>query len=177
MVEVDKNGTVKRAEVWTGPFWPCGSKLDSEVTRVRNEVRDTMMQAKFSPAIRNGKPQSDRVLMNFLVGKAYEDAKGPASSPTATIVHRPELNKSALSLPKPDYPRGARGPSLISIRVIIDEQGKVISAGSVGGGAEMSFSDAARSSACKAKFAPFILDGLPVKVTGELSYGFGLVTR
>lgn len=177
MVEVDRSGTVKKAEVWSGPIWPCGTKLDSEVEKVRRGVRDTMMRAKFSPASRGGEPQSDKVLMNFRIGTTDERAKGGASATPPKSIEGGNLNGKALSLPRPEYPSGARGVSLISIKVFIDEQGKVAAAGSTSGGNELLFADAARSAACKARFAPTTLAGNPVRVTGVLTYNFGLTAR
>jgi TonB family protein len=83
------------------------------------------------------------------------------------------LNGKALSLPKPLYPASARAAHLsgtVVVRITIDETGKVISARAVSGPAQ--FRAAAVDAARQATFAPTLLVGEPVNVTGVISYTF-----
>jgi TonB family protein len=83
------------------------------------------------------------------------------------------LNGKAISLPKPPYPpiaRAARASGTVTVQVTIDESGKVISARAIGGHPDLQ--EAAVKAAYEARFAPTMLSGQPVKVTGVLTYNF-----
>jgi TonB family protein len=85
------------------------------------------------------------------------------------------LNGKALILPKPAYPpiaRAARASGTVVVQVTIDESGKVISARAVSGHPLLQAS--AVQAAYQARFAPTLLSGQPVKVTGTLSYNYTL---
>jgi TonB family protein len=84
------------------------------------------------------------------------------------------LNGRAISLPKPDYPREAmqhRVSGTVVVRVKIDERGNVISADE-GCGAHPLLVGAAVRAALQAHFTPTLLKGMPVKVTGIITYKF-----
>ncbi|MGQ0543497.1 MAG: energy transducer TonB [Blastocatellia bacterium] len=83
------------------------------------------------------------------------------------------LNGKATSLPKPPYPPAARavragGP--VTVQVLIDENGNVVSASAVSG--HPLLRAAAASAARGAKFSPTKLSGQPVKVSGVITYNF-----
>jgi TonB family protein len=83
------------------------------------------------------------------------------------------LNGKALSLPAPEYPAAARAvkaSGAVNIQVTINEQGDIISASAVSG--HPLLRQAADEAARKAKFAPTLLQGVPVSVTGVLVYNF-----
>jgi TonB family protein len=85
------------------------------------------------------------------------------------------LNGMALSLPAPSYPdvaRRTRTEGVVQVEVIVDENGKVISARVVNGPTMLR--DAASQAAYRAHFSPTKLSGLPVKVTGLINYNFTL---
>jgi protein TonB len=85
------------------------------------------------------------------------------------------LNGKALSLPAPAYPEVARHARLmgtVEVEVVIDTNGKVISANAVKGPALLRL--AAEQAAKMAKFTPTLLTGQPVKVTGIITYNFTL---
>jgi TonB family protein len=101
------------------------------------------------------------------------------------------LNGKAISLPKPVYPEAARAAGTggsISVNVLIDESGTVISAeadpydqrgrfDSDGGKreeveADISLREAAEAAARLARFAPTRLGGQPVQVKGRIVYNF-----
>jgi TonB family protein len=58
----------------------------------------------------------------------------------------------------------------VTVRVVIDENGKVISAKATDG--PIPLREAAEDAARKAAFAPTAQDGITVKVTGLLTYDF-----
>ncbi len=83
------------------------------------------------------------------------------------------LNGKATTLVKPEYPPAARAvkaSGAVNVQVTIDEQGNIISASAVSGHPLLraAAEDAARAS----KFAPTMLEGAPVTVTGIIVYNF-----
>lgn len=85
------------------------------------------------------------------------------------------LNSKAKTLPQPEYPpaaRAAHASGAVSVRVIIDEEGNVVSADAVSG--HPLLKSAAVAAARSAKFAPTKLRGQPVKVSGVITYTFTL---
>jgi len=83
------------------------------------------------------------------------------------------LNAKATSLPKPVFPEEAKRLKVrgrVTVRVIVDENGKVISAKAVDGPAPLR--ETAEAAARQATFAPTTQDGITVKVTGTLTYDF-----
>jgi TonB family protein len=85
------------------------------------------------------------------------------------------LNGKALALPKPAYPpqaKVARASGMVTVEVVIDEAGKVISAKAVDG--HVLLRQAAVQAAQGARFSPTLLSGQPVKVSGQINYNFAL---
>src|SRR5687767_2429224 len=85
------------------------------------------------------------------------------------------LNGKALSLPKPAYPEEAKRNKVsgqVTVRVVIDENGKVTSAQAIDGPAPLRAP--AEAAARQATFEPTTKDGITVKVTGVLTYNFEL---
>jgi protein TonB len=86
------------------------------------------------------------------------------------------LNGTALHLPPPVYPEPAkrtRTSGTVTVDVVLDETGKVVSAVASSGPAILR--DAAVQAALKAKFSPTKLSGQPVKVSGVINYKFSLM--
>lgn len=79
------------------------------------------------------------------------------------------LNGKAIYLPQPEVPAGEAG-GVVSVQVLIDEQGSVIDAKAVSGPQHLH--QAAVNAARLARFTPTLLMGEPVKVTGVLAYNF-----
>jgi periplasmic protein TonB len=105
------------------------------------------------------------------------DELPPAPTPTPAppkVLRVTELiNSKALVLPKPPYPPLAKQIRLqgtVVIQVLIDENGKVLSARPVSGH-PMLIAEAQRA-AMQAKFSPTTLNGVAVKVSGMISYNF-----
>lgn len=128
-------------------------------------------------------------------GSPLESTSGPTGPVTPTVVRIPEappppteikkpappvlrktvLNGEALELPKPPYPVLAKvnhiqGP--VSVQVLIDESGKVVSARAVSGNAFLSTE--AVKAAYRARFSPTKIGDQPVKVSGTITYNFVL---
>ena len=85
------------------------------------------------------------------------------------------LNHKAQSLPAPGYPaeaKAARARGSVPVRVVVDEGGRVSSAHAFGG--PKALWQAAEDAARDALFAPTLLSGRPVKVSGTINYNFSL---
>jgi TonB family protein len=97
----------------------------------------------------------------------------PAPRPLLKPVSGGVLNGKALSLPTPVYPdvaRRMRTEGLVQVEVVVDENGKVVSARALSGPGMLR--EAAVKAASLAHFSPTKLSGLPVKVTGMINYNF-----
>jgi len=99
----------------------------------------------------------------------------PAPRPILKPMSGGVLNGTAISLPSPSYPDTARRlriGGLVSIEVVLDETGKVISAVATGGPPMLR--EVAVQAALRARFSPTKLSGQPVKVSGVINYKFSL---
>src|SRR6266446_4270288 len=99
----------------------------------------------------------------------------PAPRPILKPVSGGVLNGTAISLPSPSYPDAAkrlRMAGVVSIEVVVDETGKVISAVATSGPPMLR--DVAVQAAMRARFSPTKLSGQPVKVSGVINYKFAL---
>ncbi|HEX8285170.1 MAG TPA: energy transducer TonB [Pyrinomonadaceae bacterium] len=111
----------------------------------------------------------------------------PAPAPKASPQPQPRQNVGTISLstgvisskvidkPAPPYPAiakaaGVQGP--VAVQILVDEQGRVISAKATSGNPLLQ--GAAVQAAHRAHFTPTMLNGQPVKVTGSITYNFVL---
>jgi len=149
-----------------GKFWfPTYSYADEELIfdngsslHVRMKVRYT----DFTPS---------RATLKVTEIGENEDSTAPTG--VAKPVEGGVLNAKATSLPKPVYPEEAKRLRIsgrVTVRVVIDENGKVISAKATDGPAALR--ETAEAAARQATFAPTTEGGITVKVTGTLTYDF-----
>lgn len=99
----------------------------------------------------------------------------PIPKPVPRVISKGVITSQALSLPKPAYPpiaRQARIEGVVSVQVLIDESGKVISAKTISGNPMLS--GASQQAAYAARFSPTRLGDQPVKVSGVITYNFVL---
>ena len=92
-----------------------------------------------------------------------------------TVLAGGVLNSKAISLPQPTYPpiaKAARAQGSVTVQVVADEEGSVISAQAVSG--HPLLQQAAVAAARQAKISPTLVAGRPVKVSGVLIYTFVL---
>lgn len=83
------------------------------------------------------------------------------------------LNGKAISLPKPPYPpiaKAAKASGTVVVKVLVDENGNVVSASAISG--HPLLQAAAVAAARGAKFPPTKLNGEPAKLSGVLNYVF-----
>jgi protein TonB len=97
----------------------------------------------------------------------------PVQKPVTRVISKKVINSEALYLPKPPYPPLARQIKIqgsVSVQVLIDETGHVISAKSLSG--HPTLTAAAQRAAMQARFSPTMLGEQPVKVSGVIVYNF-----
>ena len=102
-------------------------------------------------------------------------APKPTPEPKKTIVSGGVLNGKAISKPQPAYPpiaKAARAQGTVTVQIVVDESGRVISASAVSG--HPLLQQAAVAAARQARFSPTLLSGQPVKVSGVITYNFVL---
>lgn len=99
----------------------------------------------------------------------------PTPAPPKVLKISTILNSRALSLPTATYPALARNIRLqgtVVVQVLIDEEGKVISAKAVSG--HPILVPEAVKAAARARFSPTVLGDQKVKVSGVITYNFVL---
>jgi protein TonB len=102
-------------------------------------------------------------------------APKPTPEPKKTVVSGGVLNGKAISKPSPAYPpiaKAARAAGTVTVQILVDESGRVVSASAVSG--HPLLQQAAVAAARQARFSPTLLSGQPVKVSGVITYNFVL---
>jgi protein TonB len=112
-----------------------------------------------------------------VVGNIGEPPSAKVPDPPAKprTVHKGVITGLAVNLPKPPYPNLAKQIGLqgtVSVQVLLNEAGKVVSAKAVSG--HPMLNPTAVSAAYQARFSPTLVDGKPVKVSGVITYNFTL---
>jgi len=113
------------------------------------------------------------IILCLLTGLAHQAEKADAGQQKVVRKSAGVLVGSATKRIEPEYPAQARQRGIsgkVVVEVTIDEKGQVVSAIPVSG------PDLLREAAVKAarrwKFTPTCLSGIPVRVTGEISFNF-----
>jgi len=99
----------------------------------------------------------------------------PAPRPMLRPLSGGVLNGKAVSLPMPAYPDIAHRmhvTGVVQVDVVVDENGKVISARAMSG--PNSLREVSVQAALRARFSPTKLSGQGVKVSGQINYNFTL---
>ncbi|MDQ3799846.1 MAG: energy transducer TonB [Acidobacteriota bacterium] len=97
----------------------------------------------------------------------------PSPTPSLQNVNVGLLNSRAVSLPKPAYPPMARqmnASGKVTVQVMIDEEGNVLSAKATNGHALLR--SPAEAAARQSRFNPVRVAGQPVRATGVILYNF-----
>lgn len=157
---------------------------------LREAAENAARQARFAPTMLNGQgvQVKGKVIYNFVTRGAVSEAPGPAvmtgisvpdgAGPVKPHIRGSVLNGKALSLPAPVYPSAAkavRAEGAVSVNVLLDEEGNVVTASAVSG--HPLLRSAAESAAREAKFSPTFLNGNPVKIQGVLVFNFVLPNK
>lgn len=117
-------------------------------------------------------------ISNYQAPAAAAPAQSTASSavvtnPAIKMISAGVLNGKAKKLPTPVYPAEAKAEKAegtVNVEIILDEQGKVVSATAVSGHPMLRV--AAEEAARSAEFGATKLSGIPVKVKGIIVYNF-----
>lgn len=110
-----------------------------------------------------------------------DDPEPPRATPTPATAKPPErirvassvISSKIITKPAPAYPiiaRQARAHGAVTVEILIDEQGRVVSAHATSG--HPLLRAAAQQSAYQARFSPTSISGQPVKVSGVITYNF-----
>ena len=97
----------------------------------------------------------------------------PTPKPVPKTISGGVVNGKAISLPQPIVSAAAkavRANGQVSVQILIDEDGNVVSANATSGNSLLRAS--AEQAARRAKFKPTQLSGQPVKVSGVITYNF-----
>ena len=175
-VLIDEAGNVASAEASSQPekqFKPCSDEaeyLPVPDVSLREAAERAAHLAKFSPTLLSGEPVkvSGTIVYRFVAADKVETAG-------ARPVNGGVLNGKAEYLPAPKYPPAARAVNAqgsVAVQILIDEVGNIASAAAVSG--HPLLRAAAVCAAKEARFAPTMLEGVPVKVSGVLTYNFVL---
>ena len=147
------------------------------VVSVAAQENKTQVQTSTSTTTEIPKPKSE-------VDRMIEDAAERGERIIGTCIGEDCPQESSgggvqtgriLRMPKPTYPTiayAAHAEGQVEVRVIINEEGRVIAAAAVSG--HPLLQSACVSAARDAEFAPTLIDGKPVKVTGVIKYEFRL---
>ena len=146
------------------------ARSDSEIGKFN---ADPPAPAFNGPGVRNGTGNTPAVVIDT-------PPPPPAATPKPDVpkvvnVSKGVLVSKVLSLPKPNYPPIAKQMRLqgsVSIQVLIDESGNVVSAKALSG--HQLLAKAAEAAAAQARFSPTLLSNQPVKVSGVIIYNFVL---
>jgi TonB family protein len=167
---------------------PVASSSSDASRQIQQSQASNMPASTSAPIVKTSAPVSDKAAataqgeqannsastVKAVESKSSEDnTPKPVIKPLLKPVSGGVLNGKALNLPKPAYPltaRSARLSGLVVVEVVIDANGKVISARAVSG--PVLLQQSAVQAAYQAKFSPTILSGQPVKVVGTINYNF-----
>jgi protein TonB len=158
------------------PNAPTGNKPDSKVATVPDLPTVSTSATRLTSAPNDLKAPAVATNQEPPVIKIDEPPPSPGPRPILKPVSGGVLNGTALHLPPPVYPEPAkrtRTSGTVTVDVVLDETGKVVSAVASSGPAILR--DAAVQAALKAKFSPTKLSGQPVKVSGVINYKFSLM--
>lgn len=195
-VPEDKNNKYPTFETYReqidGKYWfPTYSYADDELTFGNGNVVRMRLLVKYTDFVVGRGKVTITEIGDAPSGSEKPEPPKPDSKPNSTAPSqtRPSetsgqsegvapteggiLNSKALDLPAPKYPAEARRLhefGEVQVKVLVDETGKVISAEAVFGPA--SLRQAAIDAAKLARFAPTVIDGITVKVSGILTYDF-----
>jgi TonB family protein len=149
--------------------------IRTDHTEDSNSIKNSDRRAGNANVVRSS-PSPQPSLKTDDKDKRADVSPPPYPSPKASAprtISAGVLNGKAISLPKPPYPpaaRAVRASGSVSVQVLIDESGRVISATAVSG--HPLLQAAAVAAARQARFSPTMLSGQSVKVSGVITYNF-----
>ena len=150
-----------------GKFWfPTYSYADEELIYEDGGSLHVRMKVRYMDFA----PTSATLKVTEIGENEVPDAKDSALTKPVELG---DLNAKAISLPPPvltEEARRVKATGRVSVRVVVDEEGKVVSAVALNNVAVLR--DAAQAAARQALFKPLVMGGITVKFTGVLNYDF-----
>lgn len=162
-----------------------------------NRVAEIPKNRSFVPGDRDTDPADNGGGLNNLPGTGHvpgnnrnavvvrvaptDDPEPPRATPTPATAKPPErirvassvISSKIITKPAPAYPiiaRQVKAQGAVTVEILIDEQGRVVSAHATSG--HPLLRAAAQQSAYQARFSPTSISGQPVKVSGVITYNF-----
>jgi TonB family protein len=166
-VRVGQTGVVLDAEVTGGPRGVCPSANRADVSALRRAAEDAARGATFKPFVGEQQPQDKTVVVEFLF------PQGRPEQGSSRMISGGVLNGKAVQLTKPEFPpaaRAVRASGDVNVKVVIDTDGSVFSADASAG--HPLLRRASEVAACDSRFTPTLLQGVPVKISGVITYNF-----
>ncbi len=175
----------------TLPTRPVAYESSSNPHSVPDKISTTASGIEPAPPRTVIAPFSSEGAGAFVAGNGKGDRSGGAGGSVVEIHETPPppaapkptpppilrvtsiLNGKATFLPKPIYTsiaRSTRASGLVTVQVLIDETGKVVSAHALNG--HPLLTPEAVKAAYQARFSPTLLNQVPVKVSGVITYNF-----
>ena len=116
-----------------------------------------------------------RLYAPVAVGTAAREVPPPPAPPRSCNfkISGGVLNGKAVSKPEPEYPaeaKAAGAQGTVTVRILVDEEGRVAEAEAVSG--HPLLREAAVAAARNSRYTPTRLSGQPVKVSGVVTYNF-----
>lgn len=166
------------------------------ISTERNRVAEIPKNRSFVISDRNTDPADNGGALNNLPGGVHvpnnnrnavvvpvtrDDPEPPRATPSPAPVKPPErirvassvISSKIITKPAPAYPviaKQVRAQGTVTVEILIDEQGRVVSAHATSGHSLLRA--AAQQSAYQARFSPTSISGQPVKVSGVITYNF-----
>ncbi len=160
-------------------IWAQTANLLRELSKLAEMEGDEARKAEHEGRLKEALAAHQRLTAGRKQASSAERAAtSPAPAPAQpkdVIISGGMLNNKAVSKPQPAYPAealAARAQGTVTVRIVVDETGKVLSAEAVSG--HPLLKPAAVAAARQARFTPTSLQGQPVKVKGVITYKFVL---
>lgn len=166
---VDKFGNVTKSAVFVGPEYPCSGNHESRVRRIMAEAEEWVKAYKFKPTFKENNPVETELAITLDLREKTKES----SPDQPRTINAGQVNGKAKELPKPSYPLEARPDRIggsVTVKISVNENGKVTSAQSISGPPVLR--GASREAACRATFPPTKLEGKLVRFYGTLQYNF-----
>ena len=168
-----KKGQPVASSMWLNFDFPSSERKDAESTTyaASNTLPRYRVKDDINFSAENAPPPDYNGPVN--TGRSGETLPAPDVNNFPKQISGGVLNGKATSLPKPPYPpaaRAVRASGVVSIQVLIDENGEVFTAQAVSG--HPLLRAASTTAACGSRFSPTRLEGNPVKVSGIITYNF-----
>lgn len=165
-------------------------RIQGETKKAREAYARVLDIAEKSPpeSLRQGITLSLVNYLGLLYAAGAEGAEAERAGKVLTVVRNAlgpngqpilggVLNGKAVYRYNPEYPAMARinrEQGAVIVQVLVDETGRVVEARSVGGSPDAALRQAAESAARRWRFTPTLLSGVPVKVSGTITFNFTL---